>query len=409
MATVARIFTVTWLAYAGFYLCRKNFSVILPALAESFPKDRLATLVFAYSLAYAIGQFLSGTLADRLGAKRVVVAGLLLTVLCNLGLAGAGLSLSGIALLAVLTLLQLVNGLAQSAGWPGLLKITAQWFDERRRGVWMAWWSTSLAIGGLASTLIATWFITGWPARQWPELGWALGAIGPAAILMVIAVIFAAVARERRDPAADLGVVSAWGPVLASPALRCIVVSYFCLKLMRYSFLFWLPLYMVEQLRYSVAEAGYSSSLFELVGFAGVPLAGYVSDHLLGGRRFPVGAAMMFGLALACLIFPALSGFSRVGNLVAISLVGILTFGPDTLMAGAATQDAATPETAATAGGFVNGVGSLGQVTSPLLVSAVVLWAGWDALFYVFTAVALLGGVALAGRWNAKVEIYHAA
>ncbi len=26
----ARIFTITWLGYAAFYLCRKNFSVLMP-------------------------------------------------------------------------------------------------------------------------------------------------------------------------------------------------------------------------------------------------------------------------------------------------------------------------------------------------------------------------------------------
>ena len=75
----------------------------------------------------------------------------------------------------------------------------------------------------------------------------------------------------------------------------------------------------------------------------------------------------------------------------------------------APAQPVPPPHQRSTAGGFVNGVGSLGQVTSPLLVSAVVRMAEWDALFYVFTGVALLGGVALAWRWNAKVEIWHAA
>ena len=31
-----RIFTVTWLGYAGFYLCRKNFSVIMPILTDEY-------------------------------------------------------------------------------------------------------------------------------------------------------------------------------------------------------------------------------------------------------------------------------------------------------------------------------------------------------------------------------------
>ena len=54
-----RIFAVTWLTYAGFYLCRKNFAVAMPILAEKLGSTTLdfATVIFIYSLFYAIGQF----------------------------------------------------------------------------------------------------------------------------------------------------------------------------------------------------------------------------------------------------------------------------------------------------------------------------------------------------------------
>jgi OPA family sugar phosphate sensor protein UhpC-like MFS transporter len=115
-----------------------------------------------------------------------------------------------------------------------------------------------------------------------------------------------------------------------------------------------------------------------------------------------VGAAMMFALAIACLVFPWLSAFSRTGNMLAIGLVGALTFGPDSLMSGAATQEAAGAGNAATAGGFVNGVGSVGQLASPILVAAAVRFGGWNELFTVFVCVAAIGGIALAVRWSAE-------
>ena len=115
-----RVFAGTWLAYAGLYLCRKNFSVLMPLLTHDlgFSRDDLANLIFLYSLAYACGQFVNGTLADRFGAKIVVAAGMLLSAVCTLAMAGT----SALWMFAVL---QVINGLAQSAGWPGLIKITA--------------------------------------------------------------------------------------------------------------------------------------------------------------------------------------------------------------------------------------------------------------------------------------------
>ena len=390
---VREVFAGTWLSYAGYYLCRKNFSVLMPLLVRDlhFSKDDLAQVIFFFSLAYAAGQFLTGTLADRLGAKTVVAVGMVLSAGCTLAMTWG-------STLWFFAAMQLINGLAQSAGWPGLLKITGAWFDPSRRGVLMAWWSTNYVVGGFLATIAATWFATGPLAPEW---GWKRGAAGPAFLLGLITLVFLVLVKERpseADPRISAG--RAWRQVLSSPQIHCIAASYFCLKLTRYSFLYWLPLYMAERLRYRAADAGYSSSVYELAGFLGAPLAGYISDKWMGGRRFPVGAAMLFGLAMGCLVYSQISLLGVAANLAAISTIGILTYGPDTLLSGAATQDAANPEAMATASGYINGIGSAGQVVSPFVVAAAVRQVGWDGLFVIFAGAALLGAVILAARWK---------
>ena len=195
---------------------------------------------------------------------------------------------------------------------------------------------------------------------------------------------------------------SAWREVFRSRTLPSIASAYFCLKLMRYAFLFWLPLYMVEKLKYDNGEAGYASAAYELIGFAGVPMAGYLSDRVAGGRRFPVGIAMLLLLAIACMFFSQLSVLGRLANLAVIGLVGMLTFGPDTLLVGAASQDATSRAATATAAGLVNGVGSIGQLLSPFLVTGVVNRLGWDGLFQILAGISVFGAAALA--WRRKSE-----
>ncbi len=156
---------------------------------------------------------------------------------------------------------------------------------------------------------------------------------------------------------------------------------------------------MTQRLGYDPATAGYSSSIYELVGFTGVLLAGYVSDYWMGGRRFPVGAVMMFGLGFACLVYPALSIAGPMVNLVGVALIGILTYGADILMCGAAVQDIVSQQHTASAAGFVNGVGSVGQLASPLVVSWITVHSGWDRLFLCLVAVAWTGGLLLATQW----------
>ena len=116
--------------------------------------------------------------------------------------------------------------------------------------------------------------------------------------------------------------------VLKSQVIWLIALMYFCSKMGRYALLFWLPLYLTEHLGYGLAEAGYTSILYEAVGFLGVLAAGYASDKLFQSRRMPVGALGMWGLAIACFIFPQMSNGGHVTTAIGISLMGFFCFGP---------------------------------------------------------------------------------
>jgi sugar phosphate permease len=248
-----------------FYLCRKNFSVLMPLLPST--KDELARVIFLFSAIYAAGQFMSGGLAGRFQARTIVALGMFRSDICSAALASV-----------------------------------------------------------------------------------QAGAAGPASLLAMLACVFLLVVRDCEWSTSSVASPRhAWREVLSCPSLRSIVICYFCLKLMRYTFLFWLPLYLVERLHYSASRAGYLSSAYELVRFAGLPLA------------------------------------------------GILTFGRDTLMSGAVT-----PAANATAAGFAHGLGSAGQLISPILVAALVPWTGWRGLFSIFAAPWVVGGASLAIHWNRR-------
>ena len=381
----ARIFALTWIAYCGYYLCRKNFSVLMPYLKteQGYSSEALAHVLFVYSVAYAVGQFGMGQLTDRVGARMVVMGGALVSAGCST-LTGTGFPL---------VISQGVNGVAQASGWPGVLKLAREWFPSANLSVVMAWWGTHLVVGGFLATNLAASLSAG---------DWRRGAWVPSILLGLIGLAFGILARDRQDliaPHASEIASVMHGPVPLTRPLLAIAAMYFCVKLARYSFLFWLPMYMTEQLRYGPVHAGYSSSAFELVGFGGVLAAGYVSNYFRGSR-FRVGAIMMAGLAAMCLAYPFLSHAGPIANLAAISLIGALTFGPDVLMAGPGTQEAVPAWATGRAAGFVNGIGSIGQVVSPYLVALVSTRFGWEALFASLGGAALLGSAALATQWR---------
>ena len=93
-----QILTITWLAYAGFYLTRKSFAVAKVEMGEGTPIG-LTTLQMswidgAYLTAYAIGQFVWGICGDRMGTRRVVLAGMLVSVATALAMGASTLAVA---------------------------------------------------------------------------------------------------------------------------------------------------------------------------------------------------------------------------------------------------------------------------------------------------------------------------
>jgi len=372
-----------------------------------YTKSDMAIVLTVYSFAYMVGQFISGYMSDRWGPRLIVSIGLIIAVIANftMGMMGS---------LVAFVFLMGANGLGQSTGWSGLVKNMTPWFGANKRGVVMSWWSTCYVIGAFLATIFATYWATNESILV--EWGWRRAFIIPAGVVAVIALLYATSTRNR-PPDVGLPNLLKEEPATASTELRseryhiikALVVKrelwiasfiYFTLKLTRYVFLFWLPLYMVEALNYSSEDSGYLSSVYELVGFFGVIAAGYISDHLLNSKRFPVVAVMLFIMAIICFIQPLIADLGMVAIGINIGLIGIMTYGSDSLLSGATAMDIGGEKGAAMAAGIINGVGSAGQLLSPFIAAYFSDLLGWNALFYGFVILALIGAGLAVSKWN---------
>jgi sugar phosphate permease len=385
-------YVVTWIAYASYYLGRKGFSVVKKRLEAEFGASVLVYFKVgylsvgvetAYLTAYALGQYASGVLGDRVGVRRLVGYGMLASALACAAF-GAG-SASAVFFAAFL-----VNGFAQSTGWPGTIKAMAEWTTPETRGAVMGVWATCYQVGGLVATAFAAWLLG--------HYGWRSAFFAPALCIAGVGVLV--LLKLRRGPAAAArppGAAPSPGGdddaalrreaqrrVLRSPLLWCYGVSYFSLKLIRYSLLFWLPYYLTTVLGYAEDRAGYFSTSFEIGGVLGTIVIGYLSDKLRSVPRSVIASLSCLGLAGALLLYGRVGSQGEVANFAAMALVGFLLFGPDTLVSGTAAQDVGGPHAAAIAAGAINGIGSLGAVLQESVTRGVSDRWGWDALFRVF-------------------------
>src|SRR5438876_12307857 len=112
-----QIFAVTWLAYAGYYLTRKAFSVAKNELKRpevlGLTKSQMSVMDVSYSAGYALGQFAFGALGDRFGTRRIILLGMMASILTSVLTA---VSSTAVALGILFTL----QGVWQSSGWAPL-------------------------------------------------------------------------------------------------------------------------------------------------------------------------------------------------------------------------------------------------------------------------------------------------
>lgn len=379
-----RALVFSWLAYATYYLGRKGFSVVKASLAREygFSTGTLAAIDTTYLVAYACGQVPSGLCADRWGARRLVVSGMLVSALaCAWFGASSGAWAFGLWFG--------LNGLAQATGWPGTTKIVAQWTVPRERGRLMGVWSTCYQVGGVAATALATFAMA--------NLGWRAAFYVPAAALALVAVAVAV--GVPKSPAAETQAArrASWEALVAAlrmPILYSYGACYFCIKLIRYSLLFWLPFYLHTANGFDEVKSGYLSTAFELGGVLGCVAVGVVSDRSTRSRA-AVAALTLVALAAAVFVYASVHFQTAIGHAGALAVIGALLFGPDALLSGAAAQEAAGDAAAATAAGTVNGLGSAGALLQGAVTAGVYEAYGWHGVLHVFVGLALVASACL--------------
>lgn len=408
-----QIFGITWLAYAGFYLTRKSFSVAKIELAKpevmGLSDGDMSRIDGAFLVAYAIGQFACGIAGDKFGARRVVLAGMFGSVIAAVAMGASSLAVAFGALF-------FLQGLCQSTGWAPLSKNLGNFFSRRERGVVMGLWCSNYAVGGLIASIYA-----GYVGQRF---GWRYAFLIPALTLLAIWLLFLLLQRNRPE---DVGLPpieeyhnekpdvplpeeashpepeGSWKvilDVLRNPIVLLLAAVYFCLKPARYAILFWGPKYINDKLGTGMAASGFLSAMFELAGPFSVIMAGFLSDKIFGSRRMPV-SIICLGLLAVVLFFLDKLPATRWMLGGCLFLIGMLTYAPDSLISGTATVDFGTKKGASTASGLVNGFGSVGAIVGGTLPGFVHHRWGWQGVFTVLAIAVLAAALLLLPKWNA--------
>ncbi len=405
-----RVLAATWLSYAGFYFCRKNYAIAKSSVLDSLEitNSELAHIFTAYLVAYMLGQFLTSLLGRRIAARVLLLTGMGITLGCNV-VFGFTL-LMGPAGYWPMLLFMVVNGFAQATGWPANVGVLSNWLKRRERGRTMAVWATCYQLGSILAKAFAA-LMLGLLSASWSF--W-----GAAVIMLGVWLLFLFLERDRPEDAGLPPVIEeveievpadeAAGEAQASKPTglgwnRRIVITiammgstYFAFKFLRYALDSWSPLAIEELFGLPPDQAGYVSTLFDWVGFVGVLVAGWASDRFFRGRRYQVMLAMSGGMVLA-FAFLALVGMSSLGLFATgLALCGFMLMGPDSLLSGAGAIDVGGRAGAIVAAGIINGLGSIGPIFQEELIGWMLDHYGLDAAFTLLIGVSVPGIIGIA-------------
>jgi sugar phosphate permease len=414
-----RVFGLLWGAYASYYLCRLNFAVAQPAILKEFPSwtgAQIGSIPSAYALAYAVGQLINGTLGQRYGARRMMTGALVVASCSNVLFA---LTSSFEAMRALWAL----NGFAQSAGWALLVQTISDWNTSARRGTLLGRLSTSYQIGHVLSWLLA--------GALCEVIGWRAAFLVPGLYLLPVALVVFLFLRDSpaevglppvRDDVEPKPLQSAgaavppdsgpgWNETLrvlrltfSNRVLWILSLSFLVMNSVRYSFMNWSVQYMSEFHERSIQVSVLTAVVIPLAGCAGAVAAGWASDVWFGKRRAPVCVLMLAGLAATswAMAFVPAGNWPEATLLLAVA--GFMIYGPDVLMAGAATVDLSHPKAAAIATGFAMGMGALGAIFSGAGIGYLkdLGHGNWSLVFRVLAAMPLVPALLLCLIWNVR-------
>ncbi|XP_064604682.1 sugar phosphate exchanger 3-like [Liolophura sinensis] len=452
------VFVLTFFSYALFHATRKTFSNVkktvssewtpsfqnssVPRLKPDYlwnahhmyatEKDAepfLGGLDTAFLISYAVGLYISGMLGDRFNMRLVLSFGMCSSAL-TVFMFGVVTEWTHLYNPYIYMATWILNGLFQSTGWPTVVAVMGNWFERSSRGLVFGLWSACASVGNILGAVMAANVL---------NYGYEYTFLLTSSVLFCggIAIFFGLlsspkdiglpVADDDNPPTCSIINDADRAPLLDDeneecettvqtsaaksvkavsfftavclPGVALYSLSYACLKLVNYSFFFWLPFYLSSAYNWEETKADQISIWYDIGGIIGGTIAGFISDCV---RKRAVVVIPMLILAIPSLLIYSASSGDTVTNAALMSVVGFFIGGVANLVSAAISADLGrqeelkgSKEGLATVTGIVDGTGSAGAAIGQILVPVIQLNLGWHAVFYVFIIMTFLTGVCI--------------
>ncbi|XP_028034903.1 glucose-6-phosphate exchanger SLC37A2 [Bombyx mandarina] len=409
----------------------------------------LGTLDSAFLFSYAGAMFVSGMIAERVDLRYFLSLGMLTSaIFCYLFGIGRTYNIHNIYYYLIV---QAGAGIAQTTGWPGTVATVGKWFGNTKKGLIFGVWNSHTSLGNILGTLMAAEYVDKDWSLSFIYPGLMMGAVGFVIWLFLVPEpkYVGLVPGERNTPirqctksdeedeaeivshdaeptqvlVGDQGAslrsnrysantqheeptehtsllrrpsLSGSSAVSLSRALSIpgvveFSLSLFFAKLVSYTFLYWLPLYIKTSTNLTAKQSGKLSTVFDVGGIVGAILAGLVSDCT--GCPGIVCVVFYMLCAPSLLVYQTWGASSYTLNVWLLILSGVLVNGPYALITTAVSAELGThsslagnSQALATVTAIIDGTGSVGAAIGPMLAGIVSSSGSWSYVFYMLIA-----------------------
>ncbi|WP_321943213.1 MFS transporter [Paraburkholderia tropica] len=412
LAASARPTRYRWVVATLFFLIytiaaadRANLGIALPFLRKEFSMTNAeaGALVSVFLIAYALAQLPSALIISRFGVRRALPISMILTSIATAmtGVVGSLFSLK---------LCRLALGFAEGPLPLGIAATINSWFPAKEKGTASGLFLSSVKFGPVITPILGVAIISVW---GWQAIFLVFAVPGVLFSIVWYLMVADKPADSRGVNEAERELIDAASPkagttmrierTKAMPWLdritrvrsdkplettRAVVTSWniygcalgYCCQLGISSvMLAWIPTYLLNVKKFSVAGTGFVAAAPWVGAVVGNILGGWLSDRALGKRRKPgmmfsaVATALMMIVLIQSPASPVLYGFLifMAGVALSIGFSAYMVY-PTSFVA---------KEKFPLANAIVNMGGQLGGAATPFIAGLLLDHFGWDYVF----------------------------
>ncbi|MDR0646010.1 MAG: MFS transporter [Elusimicrobiota bacterium] len=411
-----KLFISAYVGYAMYYLTRQNLSPIAHVFKTEtgITNEQYGFMVSTSLIAYGIGKFLSGMLADKSNIRVFLASGLMGSSLINLFF---GFLPSFPFFVFFWTLSQ---GF-QSMGFPPIARIFAYWFTPKERASRWTLWASAHTIGITLAAVVA-FIVLKTGVLSWHFVFVIPGIIGlttsiwllfnltdkPSSVGLPSIEEYSGIeAPVKKQQSEESYWKILFKYVLVNKYIWILSFAFLCIYFVRYVTLSWAAIFL-ESRNLSKASIPLIFTLNPFVGAAGGIFAGWITDKYFKGRCTPANIIYFALLAASAYCFYIFAGPDKIFlTCFFIGAVGFFVDGPQNLV-NVQISLLTTKEAVAAACGFCGLFGYIGGFAAGSGASWILNNWGWAGVFNSCIVASILGVLLVMCAWKKEnADIRH--